>query len=43
MAEKVDVKKAYEAIARILGDRYNVKVTLAGIKKREETTQEKTA
>lgn len=38
----LDVRKAYEAIGQILGDRYNVKVTLTELKKRDDT-EEKTA
>lgn len=38
----LDVRKAYEAIGQILGDRYNVKVTLTELKKKEEK-EEKTA
>lgn len=42
MADQVDVRKAYEALARIIGKRYNVKITVTEIKKKEEA-QEKTA
>lgn len=38
---KLDVRRAYEALGQILGDRYNVKVTLTELKKKE--TKEKTA
>lgn len=38
----LDVRKAYEAIGQILGDRYNVKVTLTDLKKKDDA-KEKTA
>lgn len=39
---KLDVRRAYEAIGQILGDRYNVKVTLTDLRKKDDT-EEKTA
>lgn len=44
MAENtLNVRKAYEALARILGERANVKITVVAIKEKEENTEDKTA
>lgn len=42
MADQVNVRKVFESLARIIGRRYNVKITVIEVKKKEET-QEKTA
>lgn len=42
MTNTLNVKKAYEALARILGERENVKITVVAIKEKENT-KEKTA
>lgn len=39
---KLDVRRAYEVLGQIIGDRYNVKVTLTELKKKDDT-EEKTA
>ncbi len=38
---KLDVRKAFEAIANIIGDRYGMEIKVKDIKKKEEA--EKTA
>lgn len=44
MADKVDVKRAFEAIARIISEREHIPITVTGIKKKEENeTKEETA
>lgn len=44
MAENtLNVRKAYEALARILGERENIKITVVAIKEKEENTEDKTA
>ena len=44
MAEnRLNVRKAYEAIARILGERENVKITVVAIEEKEDKTEDKTA
>lgn len=40
---KLDVRKAYEAIGRIIGYRYGVEVTLTKIRKRDVNTRKETA
>lgn len=39
----LNVRKAYEALARILSERENVKITVVAIKEKEEKKEEKTA
>lgn len=43
MADKIDARKAYEAIAAIIADRENVEIRLVGLKKKEETEEKDTA
>ena len=44
MAEStLNVRKAYEALARILGERENIKITVVAIKEKEANTEDKTA
>lgn len=43
MADKIDARKAYEAIAAIIADRENVEIKLVGLKKKEETEEKDTA
>ena len=40
---KLDVRKAFEALARIMGDRINVDVTVTEIHKKDEVTEERSA
>lgn len=35
MADKIDARRAYEAIAAIIGDRENVEIKLVDLKKKE--------
>lgn len=36
---KLDVRKAFEALAYILGQRHNVKITVVDVEKKDETKE----
>lgn len=40
---KLDVRKAFEAIAQIIGDREHVEIVVKSIKEKEPETKEETA
>lgn len=42
-ANTLNVRKAYEALARIIGERENVKITVVAIKEKEKQEEDKTA
>lgn len=37
---KIDVNRAFEAIAKIMGNRYNADVRVVSVKKREEAKED---
>lgn len=41
MADKIDARKAYEALAQIIGDREHVKIELVSLKEKKPETEEK--
>lgn len=42
MADKIDARKAYEALAKIIGDREHIEIKLVSLKEKE-TKEENTA
>lgn len=40
---KLDVRKAFEALARIIGDRENVTITVKSIELKDKTQKDETA